>query len=326
MLEATLIVVDNSEWMRNGDYTPTRLEAQQDAVNLLAGAKTQMNPENTVGLMSYAGASPEVLVTLTNDLGKIMSSLHTVRIKGQINLLNGLQVAQLALKHRQNKNQRQRIILFVGSPIVEDERALVKLGKKLKKNNVAVDVVNFGEETENTGKLEAFVAAVNSTDNSHLITVPPGPHILSDILIASPLLGDDEGGATAAMAAAAARRGGGGFDFGADGGFDPELELALRISMEEERARQEREAAAARANAAPGSTPAPAESAQPSSEPTATSNQTMTDEELAAALSTHEEEEMEMDEEAMLAQALAMSLMGSSQDKKKDEDNDKMDQ
>ena len=32
-----LISVDNSEWMRNGDYMPSRIEAQQDAVNLICG-------------------------------------------------------------------------------------------------------------------------------------------------------------------------------------------------------------------------------------------------------------------------------------------------
>ena len=47
-LEATLVCVDNSEWTRNGDFAPTRWQAQADAVNLLAGAKTQANPENTV--------------------------------------------------------------------------------------------------------------------------------------------------------------------------------------------------------------------------------------------------------------------------------------
>jgi len=52
--------IDNSEWMRNGDYTPTRMQAQADAVNLVCTAKTQDNPENTVALMSFAGASPEV--------------------------------------------------------------------------------------------------------------------------------------------------------------------------------------------------------------------------------------------------------------------------
>lgn len=69
------------------------------------------------------------------------------------------------LKHRQNKNQRQRVIVFVGSPVEEDEKSLVKLGKKLKKNNVAVDVISFGQETENQQKLSLFVEAVNNSDN-----------------------------------------------------------------------------------------------------------------------------------------------------------------
>lgn len=42
VLEATYLCVDNSDYMRNGDFAPSRMEAQQDAVNLLAGAKTQV--------------------------------------------------------------------------------------------------------------------------------------------------------------------------------------------------------------------------------------------------------------------------------------------
>ena len=33
---------------------------------------------------------------------------------GEMNMSSGIQVAQLALKHRQNKNQQQRIIVFAG--------------------------------------------------------------------------------------------------------------------------------------------------------------------------------------------------------------------
>jgi hypothetical protein len=63
---------------------------------------------------------------------------------------------------------------------------LVKIAKKLKKNNVAVDIVSFGHESDNEEKLSAFHGAVNSNDNSHLVTVPPGP-VLSDVLIGSPI-------------------------------------------------------------------------------------------------------------------------------------------
>jgi 26S proteasome regulatory subunit N10 len=35
----------------------------------------------------------------------------------------------------------------------------------LKKNGIAVDVVNFGQEIENTAKLQAFIEAVNNNEN-----------------------------------------------------------------------------------------------------------------------------------------------------------------
>ena len=125
VLEATFLCTDNSDYMRNGDFAPSRLEAQQDAVNLLAGCKTQQNPENAVGVLTMAGKGVEVRVALTPDVGKVLSLSHGVQLHGEINLSAGIQVAQLALKHRLNKNQRQRIIVFVGSPINEEESALV---------------------------------------------------------------------------------------------------------------------------------------------------------------------------------------------------------
>eukprot|EP01114_Cavostelium_apophysatum_P024756 TRINITY_DN980_c0_g1_i1.p1 TRINITY_DN980_c0_g1~~TRINITY_DN980_c0_g1_i1.p1 ORF type:complete len:389 (-),score=127.08 TRINITY_DN980_c0_g1_i1:130-1296(-) len=284
VLEATVMCVDNSEWMRNGDYTPSRLEAQADAVNLLCNAKTQSNPENTVGVIACAGKSPEVLVTLTSDLGKILTALHDVKITTRLNFVSGVQVAQLALKHRQNKNQHQRVIFFVGSPIENETTELVRLGNKLKKNNIAVDIVNFGEESNNTDKLEAFIQAVSNNDNSHLVTVPPGPHILSDILISSPIItGGEEGGAGVRSD----------FGFGVDPNMDPELALALKVSMEEERARQE--AARKKEEAERGGAPeTPANSA--TSGPTSASSRT------EVAMSDVDEEER------LLAEAIAMSM------------------
>jgi len=287
VLEATVVCLDNSDWMRNGDYTPTRLEAQQDAINLICGAKTQSNPENTVGVLSGAGRSPGVLVTLTSDLGKILSSLHEVRIGGTFDFLASMQVAQLVLKHRQNKNQHQRVIVFVGSPLLTDSNQLVRLGKRLKKNNIAVDIVNFGEEAENTEKLEAFISAVNSNDNSHLVTIPPGPHILSDILISSPIIAGDEGGSGVGGG------GGGSSDFGfggVDPNLEPELALALKVSMEEERARQEE----ARKKA---------EAENKGQEPTATESTPQT-----ASKEVEMSEAVGEEDEDLLQQAIALSM------------------
>jgi hypothetical protein len=57
--------------------------------------------------------------------------------------------------------------MFVGSPVKATEQELVRLGARMKKNQVAVDIVNFGEEATNKQKLEAFINAVNSSDNRY---------------------------------------------------------------------------------------------------------------------------------------------------------------
>jgi len=240
VLESTIVCVDNSDYMRNGDFLPTRLHAQQDAVNLICHSKTRANPENNVGLISIANTT-EVLVTLTTDVGKLLARLHQVQPKGSISFVSAVRIAHLVLKHRQGKNHRMRIVVFVGSPVEEDEKELVKLAKRLRKEKVNVDIINFGEEAINTEKLTVFINTLNGTDgsSSHLVTVPAGP-LLSDALISSPIIvGEDGTGAVP-----------GGFEFGIDPNEDPELALALRVSMEEQRARQEDESRKATAASA----------------------------------------------------------------------------
>lgn len=241
VLEATMILVDNSESSRNGDYIPSRWEAQTDLTNLIFNTKTNANPESSVGLMSYGGSGPEVLSTLTTNPGAILEGLHRTKVRGNAHFSTGVQIASLALKHRQNKSQRQRIVVMVCSPLEEKKEVLVKLGKRMRKNNTSIDVVAFGDLTdENVEKLQAFNEALQGGDGSHLEIVPPGPNLLSDTVIASPILAG-EGGAPAADTNGDAGGAGGDHEFGVDPNLDPELALVLRMSMEEERERQARE-------------------------------------------------------------------------------------
>jgi 26S proteasome regulatory subunit N10 len=164
--EQCVICIDNSEWMRNGDYNPTRMSAQLDAANLLCGRKTQSNPETTLAVLSMAGSAPSVQVALTTELGKLLSSLTQIKINGGISFSTSIKVAQLALKRRSSEqSSNKRIVAFIGSPLQETKDDLEKLGLRLKKNNIAVDIVNFGEPEENTEKLEAFINSVNNSDN-----------------------------------------------------------------------------------------------------------------------------------------------------------------
>lgn len=232
VLESTIICVDNSDYMRNGDFVPSRMQAQFDAVNMVSLAKTKANPENNVGLLSLA--DNRVLVTLTTEVGKIISKLHQVKPNGCIDLIRGIKVANLALKHRQSKNHKPRIVIFVASPVVVDQGELTKLSKRLKKEKVNVDIINFGEEERNAPILNELVNTINGKEGtgSHLVSIA-APANLSDALFSSPIFQSEDGSSLPAGF-------GPGFQYGMED--DPELAMALRISMEESRLKQEADA------------------------------------------------------------------------------------
>jgi len=218
---------------------------------------------------------PEVLVTHTKELGQIITAVHntSTNLGRTASIPTAIAIAQLALKHRQNKNSRQRVIVFVGSPLEDAspdaERALIRLAKKLKKNNVALDVIAFGDGIEEAGEgghsiLRTFVENASSSDNSyvlsylflpppspplhslrkpdscsplftnsrHYLAVPPGPHLLSSMILNSPVLANDRGIpddlAAAGPGAVGGASGGAGtsqFEFGVDPTLDPELAM-----------------------------------------------------------------------------------------------------
>lgn len=211
-----------------------------------------------------------------------------------------------------------RIVLFIGSPIEAEKAELTTVGKKLRKCNVAVDVVSFGDIDENAEKLEAFMSAVNKNNNSNLVTVPPGAN-LADVLLSTPIFMDEDSGAggsgfAAAAAAASSHAAMQGFDVGdamMNGEDDPALMLALRVSLEEERARQEAAAAAAEGGTQEGgtaegtSTPSTAAATTPAATLGGTSTPAGAIESAAAG-----DDPMMMDEDALLQRAFALSMGG----------------
>jgi len=208
------------------------MQSQFDAVNMIALAKTKSNPENNVGLLSLADC--RVLVTLTTELGKVISKLHGAKPMGTIDLIKGVKVANLALKHRQSKNHKPRIILFIASPVSSDHAELIKLAKRMKKEKVNIDIVNFGEEEANSAILNEFINTINGKEGtgSHLVSIA-APANLSDALFSSSLFQSEDGSGLPAGF-------GPGYQYGMED--DPELAMALRISMEESRMKQESDA------------------------------------------------------------------------------------
>jgi len=255
MPEATVILFDNSEFMRNADYIPTRLGGQVDTVGVIAQAKCDSNPENTVAMVSTSGR-PSVVLTLTSDVAKVFTCTDRVPLTGTVDIINSFNVASLLLNHRVNKIHHQRIIALVGSPILPDgvseEQFMAQIesvGKKLKANRVALDIVSFGEVEQNERFLKALFNTVCGDDPSQgcFLTVNPGTKLIADCVMCSAIvLGEAAGGAGGASAAASSAAGFG--DFGAFGyEDDPELALAIAESLKDEQRRQEAAAQAQKA-------------------------------------------------------------------------------
>jgi len=206
-----------------------------------------------------AGARTEVHLTQCTEIGDFLSAMASISINGYAKLFTSIKVAQLALKHRMNKTQRQRVIVFVGHPISEDIEECETLGAHLRRNNVAIDIINFANP-DNVPRLQALVNAANNSNNSNFLDVPMGASMITDLLFTSPILqgedaqmaGNNAGGIPADGSAGMvvdAAAGNAGPATSADNQFgginynmDPELAHAIQISMQEERARQGEEA------------------------------------------------------------------------------------
>ena len=92
--------------------------------------------------------------------------------------------------------------MFVCSPVDDDEKKLVNLAKKMKKGNLDIDFVLFGQDDDEVQKkLEAFNNAVKRTDEtSHLVVIPPSGKLLSDQLISTPIvMGEAAAGGSGGM-------------------------------------------------------------------------------------------------------------------------------
>jgi len=214
--------------MRNGDFSPSRYDAQFDSCNLICGQRSEDNTQSSLALVTSAGDRSEVKVTLTNDIGEIVTALHRVKIGGVCNFAQSLKISQLVLLHKRNPNQSLRIITFVGSPIKDEESDLVRIAEILRKNKISVDIVSFGETEMNDSKLDLFFTTLNNSDNSHLIKVPTGLGVsLSDYLRQTPILPSTTGGTSGG-----GDFGGGDFGFDVNPNTDPELYEAMQLSRQ----------------------------------------------------------------------------------------------
>lgn len=129
--------------------------------------------------------------------------------------------------------------MFVGSPIRHSQEEILAVAKKLKRNNVAVNVISYGNLDENKDLLDKFINAVNNNNNSSMVTVEPG-NVIVDALFTSSIMGMDEP-MVPEVTGVAGGSGNPGAGMVPQTDFDRDMQRAFELSAEEERKRKESE-------------------------------------------------------------------------------------
>ncbi|XP_071701973.1 uncharacterized protein [Rutidosis leptorrhynchoides] len=190
--EAIVICIDNSEYMKHLDNRYS-YNLQLNCVRSYCRAKFKSNPKNAIGLVAMGREMYpfEPTCDLDKILHQIKHSLGAGSEGGKLDFTGSVIESELILSDYSDDKYLKRIIIFVGGPINLGIEQTVAFGKGLKKDGVAVDVVNFCPKEWNNGYwvrvFDAFVAAANNNNNSHIKHVRPHAWTLStDVLSRNP--------------------------------------------------------------------------------------------------------------------------------------------
>nr|GEW55036.1 26S proteasome non-ATPase regulatory subunit 4 homolog [Tanacetum cinerariifolium] len=195
--EVIMICPDNTKWLRQGD---DRLPFQTNAFQKLYTSITESNPNSLVGVSTLAGEAFGRAIRVLADhslnhyrITRCFDDPYLYYVDRPINFKHGFMVADMASHDLVTyKDLTLRLLVFAGgyvyAHVAGDKEHLKRIGKIIKSHNIALDVINFGEEDEaRKDKLEDLVAVVNNNGNSHIVHIPSTSEDDFSTLLSSPI-------------------------------------------------------------------------------------------------------------------------------------------
>jgi 26S proteasome regulatory subunit N10 len=158
--QAIFILIDNSFSSLNGDFVPTRLDAERSTVDVLARNYLQSNRESAVGFGTMGGHFG-VEMSLTRDLRRLRQNLDQIKRDGTVQFERSVKCAIYALRHRPKEIDSRRLIILLGSAHNLTEDQATSLAAMAVKEGVEVDLLAFGEDVSNIEPLKKFCEECN---------------------------------------------------------------------------------------------------------------------------------------------------------------------
>ena len=181
---AVVILIDNSNKSIDGDFGPNRLDAQKMAAERIIADMHRNNQNSQVSIGSLAREGLGVIASPTKDRRKLSTALQRIKPGGPIQLFQGIKCAFLALHHRNIEEiKQQRVIVFVGSKYTLSQQQVANLANAANTENVAVDIIVFGNDVENTDVLEDFVSRIMRPSNLFFIGSGKGISLSNEVIL-----------------------------------------------------------------------------------------------------------------------------------------------
>lgn len=183
---AVAILIDNSATSINGDFYPSRLQAQILTAVRYSQFLFSGNQNSQVAIGTLSHMEPGIRMSFTNSYQKIENSLNNITSSGNIDFLKGIKCALLALHHcNPNESLKKRILAFIGGENDITEKNAKYILTLLSKECVALDLVLLGNNISNKNVLEEIVSSIPINLHSNFLNVIHSNTVLSDDVLSS---------------------------------------------------------------------------------------------------------------------------------------------
>jgi 26S proteasome regulatory subunit N10 len=185
---AVAFLLDNTHSSIDGDFSPTRLEAQKLTVDHFVQYIFTVQPLSQIAFGTLCKLESGIRCSFMSCHERILGSFPSITSRcGALDLATGIRCAILALRHCKSDIVTKRILAFVGSDHdIADSTIAGQVAEQLLKEKVLLDIVAFGRDVRHKQSLRRLIPEAIASQ-CHFLDVPSLGTVLSDSVLASPI-------------------------------------------------------------------------------------------------------------------------------------------
>ncbi|KAA6399505.1 MAG: putative general transcription factor TFIIH subunit 2 [Streblomastix strix] len=171
ILRNLIVIIDQSEKMKQNDYNPSRNAMVRSSLIQFIGKFFDQNPLSRMGLVMMKKGKAAIVSDLNGNADELKSFItrQEEECKGEVSVQHGLTIAITCLRFAPTFGSREILLIF-GSGRTFDSSDMQKTIKDLQLNKIKVSVISLGSELHILAMLARETGGVHFVplDEKHL--------------------------------------------------------------------------------------------------------------------------------------------------------------